>query len=226
MPFPVLRIVIHQDLPDTFAFAKVEDQLSINLMTMCNVKGKVFDVVVDYEGIHQDRIFRENQSDCQTNQALISLRVAVQMIAELIERPDCNQLRREIRKLPNLRGYSKHLLSDGNPRCLAFHLLQVGSVIFALLEVDTSDNSNRLSTLVLKQHASISISECSRSLLSLEIKLLKGTLVWPTSYLKRAYSTGFRRIPHPRSSSSIKSLLDPDSIHKWAERMHSELISF
>lgn len=149
-----------------------------------------------------------------------------QMVAELSGKPDCIHLQKEIRKLPSLGGFSKHLLSDGNPRCLAFHLVQVGNTVFALLEVDTSDNSNRLSTLILKQKISMNASEWSRYLHSLELHLLTGSLVWPTSYLKKTYGTGFMRILHPRSSSSNKALLEPSSIYRWAERVYSELISF
>jgi hypothetical protein len=38
------------------------------------------------------------------------------------------------RKLPTIDGYSKHLLDDGNPRCLAFHRIKKDGE-FALIEV-------------------------------------------------------------------------------------------
>ena len=58
----------------------------------------------------------------------------------------CRHIHREIRKLPTIDGYSKHLLDDGNQRCLAFHRIKKDGQEFALIEVDTSDNKNKLLT--------------------------------------------------------------------------------
>ena len=114
-------------------------------------------------------------------------------------------------------------MPDGNPRCIAYHLLEIEGVSFDLVEVDTSDNTNRLSTLILKRQESSRTIERERLLLELEIRLIKKSLAWPTSYLKKNYGTGFRRVLHPQSSSTNKALLDPDSIDRWAERVFSTI---
>lgn len=51
--------------------------------------------------------------------------------------------------LPEVKGFTKHLKADNNPRCIAeIHFLHQRQH-FILLEVDTSDNVIRLSTQLL-----------------------------------------------------------------------------
>ncbi|PTN37333.1 Tn7-like element transposition protein TnsE [Desulfonatronum sp. SC1] len=144
-----------------------------------------------------------------------------QMVDQLVNKQKYIHIRRVIRKLPNIKGFSKHLLTDGNPRCLDFHLINHEGLFFALIEVDTSDNINRLSTLLLKQQ--ISTFDWDRQLKHLEIQLLKCSLNWPTSFLKTTFGSDFKRIPHPKTASTNKSLLEQESIHHWAERVHSKI---
>ena len=120
-------------------------------------------------------------------------------------------------------GYSKHLLADGNPRCLAFHLINKGDTVYALLEIDTSDNRNSLSTLLLKQP--VSSVDWDRHVSEIEILLLKQSLAWPTSFLERVYADDYRRISHQKSSSGNRALLERESIDRWAERVLAAMLT-
>ena len=146
-----------------------------------------------------------------------------EMVVKLVNLAKCDHIRRQIRKLPWIEGYSKHLLPDGSPRCLAFHLISKDGAVYALLEVETSDNKNRLSTLFLKEQASS--FDWERQIGVLEIQLLKSSLVWPTSFLTKEFGSNYKRIPHPKTSSSNKALIEQESINHWAERVHSEMLS-
>lgn len=141
------------------------------------------------------------------------------MVVQLVGMPGCRHIHREIRKLPTIDGYSKHLLADGNPRCLAFHLINKSGEVYALLEVDTSDNKNRLSTLLLKQARSF--MNWDKHLSELEIRLLKRSLAWPTPFLKQVFGSDCKRIPHQKAKD--KSLLEQESVQRWAERVYLEI---
>ncbi|MFM5840971.1 Tn7-like element transposition protein TnsE [Aeromonas rivipollensis] len=92
-----------------------------------------------------------------------------------------------------------------------------------MIEVDTSDNKNKLSTLLLKQqNGSL---DWGLTIKELEIRLLKGSLAWPTKFITRRFGGGYKRVSHPKSSSENKSPLDQDAILRWAERVYSELQS-
>ncbi|WP_462169119.1 Tn7-like element transposition protein TnsE [Acinetobacter baumannii] len=139
----------------------------------------------------------------------------------LVGTSGCRHIHREIRKLPTIDGYSKHLLDDGNPRCLSFHRIKKDGQEFALIEVDTSDNKNKLSTLLLKQQDVL--FDWERTIRELEIRLLKSSLVWPSKFLKKIFGSGFKRVSHPKSPSESKSLLDQETILRWAERVCGDM---
>ncbi|MBU2836676.1 transcriptional antiterminator, partial [Acidithiobacillus thiooxidans] len=127
----------------------------------------------------------------------------------------------ETRKLPAIDGYSKHMLADGNPRYLTFHIIRKDDQVYALMEVDTSDNKNSLSTLLLR-HQDMQF-DWERTIRELEIRLIKGSLVWPSKFIKKIFGNGGRRISHPMSSPENKSLLDQDAIVRWAERVYEDM---
>lgn len=143
------------------------------------------------------------------------------MALQLIRMPNCRHIHREIRKLPAIDGYSKHMLADGNPRYLAFHRIKKDCQVYALMEVDTSDNKNRLSTLMLKQQDTQ--FDWERIIRVLEIRLLQGSLTWPTKFIKKIFGSGYKRVSHPKFSSENKSLLDQDAILRWAERVYGDM---
>lgn len=146
---------------------------------------------------------------------------AFSAMVELLRTKGCRQVSGGIRKLPALAGYSKHLLEDGNPRCIAFHLLTKHGQSYALLEVDTSDNKNRLSTLLLKQPTPY--FDWQGEITILEKNLLRKPLNWPTSHLKLVFPDHHKRISYPRTLSGNKGLVEPGSMQCWADRMYLAL---
>lgn len=143
------------------------------------------------------------------------------MVQQLVNTSDCVHIHREIRKLPAIYGFSKHLLGDGSPRYLAWHLIKQGNVIYSLAEVDTTDNRSSLSTLLIKQKsASFNWEKYIREL---EIQLIRNSLVWPSYFLKRTLKNYYKRISHPKSPPENEGLLQWESIKKWAERVSLEI---
>lgn len=143
------------------------------------------------------------------------------MVVCLVSMPNCSQIRQELRKLPAIEGYSKYLLSDGNPRCLAFYLIKKNDAVYALVEIDTSDNKNRLSTLLLKQQNQKLNWE--KRITELEILLVRRSLVWPTSHLKKVFGKGYQPIRHQITTAADKSSLEQESVQRWAERVYLEM---
>ena len=142
------------------------------------------------------------------------------MVKQLVTMPGCHHIHREIRKLPSIEGYSKHLLADGNPRCLAFHRIKKDGQIYALVEVDTSDNKNRLSTLLLKQQ-DVSF-DWERTIRELEIRLLKRSLTWPTKFIARVFENRCGRISHPKTIEK-RAFNDQNTTAHWADRVLSAM---
>lgn len=144
------------------------------------------------------------------------------MVQQLASLSGCSYIHRETRKLPTIFGYSKNLLSDGSPRYLAWHVLKKGSVTYALVEVDTTDNRSSLSTLLLKQkNASF---DWEKYIKELEIQLIRNSLVWPSYFLNRTLKSHYKRISHPKSPTYNEGLLNWESIQKWAERVKSGIL--
>ena len=145
------------------------------------------------------------------------------MVRQLVNTSDCVHIHREIRKLPTIYGYSKHLLGDGSPRYLAWHVIKKGHSIYSLVEVDTTDNRSSLSTLLLKQkNESFS---WKKYIGELETQLIKHSLVWPTYFLTRTLENNYKRISHPKSLPENQGLLNQESIKKWAERVKIGILS-
>ncbi|CAI2051537.1 Uncharacterised protein [Serratia fonticola] len=143
------------------------------------------------------------------------------MIDKLLTMPDCELVTAKLRRLPVLKRCTRHLLSDGNPRCIAFYLLQRKRQQYALLEVDTSDNQTRLSTLVIKQP--IAAHNWITFLLELEILLLKKSLSWPRSFLETRCGNKFARLSHPKTVVDDYSIFDQEAITRWAERVYAAM---
>lgn len=144
------------------------------------------------------------------------------MIQHLLNISDYVHIYREIRKLPAIYGYSKNLRRDGSPRYLAWHVIKKGNHYYSLVEVDTTDNPNSLSTLLIK-HKNISLNS-QKYIGELEKQLIKQSLVWPTHFLTRTLENNYKRISHPKSPAENQGLLNRESIKKWAERVSLEMV--
>ncbi|WP_162120455.1 Tn7-like element transposition protein TnsE [Photorhabdus bodei] len=92
-----------------------------------------------------------------------------------------------------------------NPRCIAFHLLQRKGLQYALLEVDTSDNNTRLSTLLIKQP--MVAHEWVEFLSELKTLLVKKSLSWSASFLKTKCGNKLERLSHPKMIVDGQSFL-------------------
>lgn len=141
------------------------------------------------------------------------------MIDLLVADSDCMVISKQIRKLPKVSRCKKHLLAtDWNPRCIVVIELAMKGVSFHILEVDTSDSANALSTQVLLLKSPI---EWGTQLESLEKELVRRSLHWPSDLLEQLCGVGkYKGISHPKTSSSDKGLLEPDSIAHWAQRLY------
>ncbi len=145
------------------------------------------------------------------------------MVQQLVSTPDCTHIHREIRKLPTIYGYSKNLRRDGSPRYLAWHVIKKSNHFYSLVEVDTTDNTNSLSTLLIKDK-NVPLNS-QKYIGELEIQLIKNSLVWPTNFLTQTLENNYKRISHPQSPTENRGLLDCESIQKWAERVKLEIFS-
>jgi len=144
-------------------------------------------------------------------------------IIDLIAAKDgCWIKRNQIRKLPKLRGYSKHLLStDHNPRCLVVIEIVVLSKAIYILEVGTSDADKSLSTQVIKTKNQ---NNWDYDLEELEQQLIMSSLCWPTKTLTWLFGNGFfKGVPHPKTDSRNKGVLSSNSVDNWADRLYSRI---
>jgi hypothetical protein len=128
---------------------------------------------------------------------------------------------KQLRKLPDLSRCGKHLLNNGDPRCMAVVKIASKGKSYHILEVDTSDAINLLSTQILRLK---SLDKLENQLRDLETKLLKGSLRWPNSILAELCGEdGVVGVHHPKTESNDKGSLKSDSITHWATRFHARL---
>lgn len=149
----------------------------------------------------------ENKFDC-----------FMKMVDELVRRHGCRVAQKEVGVLRQVGRCSKHQLLDGRPRGIAAIRILLGSKEFRLLEVDTSDGRDSISTLLMRM---IAPPEWAQNLENLEYWLVKSGLNWPKELLSSICGPeGFCRIVHPQTASSDKGVLEADSIGGWAERIY------
>jgi|APLak6261664640_1056046.scaffolds.fasta_scaffold01689_3 hypothetical protein len=138
------------------------------------------------------------------------------MLDQLVSQHGCTINSQQFRKLPHLARCKKHLLTDGNHRCISVIEILVERTTFHILEVDTSDAINSLSTQILLLSSPL---DWEKQLVALERELLKKSLVWPSHLFTKFCVEGrYKGVAHPKSSVSCKGLLDTDSVIHWADR--------
>ena len=144
-----------------------------------------------------------------------------QMLGCLQSDYECEIVSHELRKLPELARCKKHLLkTDSSPRCMAIVVIRVGSQLFHILEVDTSDEAKALSTQLLKLATPASWN--SQLVIEIERKLLRQSLRWPTKIFRKVCGKGrYRGISHPKMSANGVA---ESSITQWAARLHQNLM--
>ena len=141
-----------------------------------------------------------------------------QMLDCLQKDHNCVIVSHNLRKLPELPRCKKHLLKiDGNPRCMAVVELQSEGQLFQILEVDTSDEANALSTQLL--HLNSPDRWGAELFEEIEKKLLRQSLRWPGDIFKRECGKGgYRGIPHPQTDGHGKGRISDTGIAQWAAR--------
>ena len=93
------------------------------------------------------------------------------MLNHLVGQHGCIIKSKQLQKLPHLARCKKHLLTnDGSPRCIAVIEILVESKTFYILEVDTSDAINALSTQILLLNLP---EDWSKQLIEIESALIK-----------------------------------------------------
>ncbi|GGA75341.1 hypothetical protein GCM10011369_16540 [Neiella marina] len=138
------------------------------------------------------------------------------MVAVLEAKHGCEVLNQHLEKLPRVGEGKKHWLSDTqNPRCLALVELVCNDQHISLLEIDTSDNAAKLSTMMIK-----GVNEerwVHKNIHQIAQGVMKKSLGWPTNLFKSELGKGgFVGIPHPKSKNP--GSLPPEEISPWAQR--------
>ena len=145
------------------------------------------------------------------------------MLEQLVATHGCVIRSQQLHKLPKLYRCKRHLLLDGNPRCLAVVEVELQGRTFYILEVDTSDGVCSLSTLLLRLKSSL---DWPKQLTLLAEELTQKSLHWPSQRLKMLCGKdGYSGIPHPQTKSVDKGKLHEESIEHWAARFHSWMTS-
>lgn len=121
----------------------------------------------------------------------------------------------QLHKLPNIQGHSKHIKTDGNPRCVAEVSFQYNGQNIVILEVDTSDNKKPLSTRVL------SLKNMNQWNLTDRAKVLElvvtQCLRWPKGIFKNISSKN-STLNHPRMNSKNQEISESE-LKGWMNRL-------
>ena len=143
-----------------------------------------------------------------------------QMLDCLQSNHGCKIVSQNLRKLPELPRCKKHLLkTDGNSRFMAVVEIRLQGLLYQILEVDTSDEANALSTQLLQLNSPERWDD--PLLKEIEKKLLRQSLRWPGDIFKRECGKGgYRGIPHPQTAGQGKGRISDDAIALWAARFY------
>lgn len=121
----------------------------------------------------------------------------------------------QLHKLPNIQGHSKHVKTDGNPRCVAEVSFQFNDHNIVILEVDTSDNKKPLSTRVLSIKDANQWNTFDRAKV-LELVVTQ-CLRWPKGIFKNISSKN-STLNHPWMNSKNQEISNNELIG-WANRL-------
>ncbi|WAU73629.1 Tn7-like element transposition protein TnsE [Acinetobacter sp. TR11] len=139
-----------------------------------------------------------------------------QMIDLFCKKNPINNFSFQLHKLPNIQGHSKHVKTDGNPRCVAEVSFQLNNQNIVILEVDTSDNKKPLSTRIL------SLKNTNHWHTNDRVKVLElvvtQCLRWPKGILKRI-SLKSSTLNHPRMDID-KQEISENELETWLNRLN------
>lgn len=121
----------------------------------------------------------------------------------------------QLHKLSNIQGHSKHIKTDGNPRCVAEVSFQFNGQNIVILEVDTSDNKKPLSTRVLSLKDLNQWNKVDRAKV-LELVVTQ-CLRWPKGIFKHiCYKNS--TLNHPRMNSKNQDISEQE-LNGWMKRL-------
>ena len=127
----------------------------------------------------------------------------------------------QLHKLPNIQGHSKHIKTDGNPRCVAEVIFKLNQQDIVILEVDTSDNKKALSTRVLSVKNLNQWDQTDRAK-ALELVVTQ-CLRWPKGIFKNiCYKNS--TLNHPRMDSKRQEISDQE-LTGWRKRLESNILA-
>lgn len=137
------------------------------------------------------------------------------MVQFLVDKHGFKLIREDSLKLPKVGYRKKHLLVDNKtPRRMAIFELEKNNLFYTLLEIDTSDDITKLSTMLLKSKPGW-VSENENKIIH---HIVKKSLSWPTDYFRAKLGENtYTGIPHPKSKHS--GTIPPEAIEPWAVRI-------
>lgn len=144
-----------------------------------------------------------------------------QMIDLLCEKNPVKNFSFQLHKLPNIQGHSKHIKTDGNPRCIAEVSFQLNNQNIVILEVDTSDNKKALSTRVLCLKDMNRWNQADRAKV-LELVVTQ-CLCWPKGIFKNiCYKNS--TLNHPRMNAK-KQEVSEQELKGWMGRLTNIILN-
>lgn len=152
----------------------------------------------------------------------------MEMVHILTNEYGCTLLEDKLTYLQQVGKSEKHLMvnstgSRTENRKVAIMGLKVRGKIVHILEVDTSDAEQSLSTQILLVK---DLATWEAKLNILKVELVSSSLRWPRKVLTDICGEGGHKgVSHPRAPSENKGVLDPESIVGWASRIHDAILA-
>ncbi|WP_228285095.1 Tn7-like element transposition protein TnsE [Acinetobacter rathckeae] len=144
-----------------------------------------------------------------------------QMIDLFCKENSVKNFKFQLHKLPNIQGHSKHVKTDGNPRCVAEVSFRLNQQDIVILEVDTSDNKKPLSTRVLsiKDLNQWSQADCAKVLELVVTQCLR----WPKGIFKKLFFKN-STLNHPRMNSKNQEISEQE-LKGWMDRLTNIILN-
>ena len=144
-----------------------------------------------------------------------------QMIDLFCKENSVKNFKFQLHKFPNIQGHSKHIKTDGNPRCVAEVSFQFNGQNIVILEVDTSDNKKPLSTRVLSLQDVNQWNQIDRAKI-LEL-IVTQCLRWPNGIFKKISSKN-NTLNHPRLNTKEHEISELE-LKGWMRRLSNIILN-
>jgi len=129
----------------------------------------------------------------------------------------CTIVSSQTMRLPTVNRSRVQILPDGSPRVIKAVIVNRGKRDCILLEVDTSDGSNLLSSKLI---VGADLSRWERQFLDIRLGVVRNSLSWPTELFDGLYGeNGHQIIPHPKHNGSNIGNIPTVALEGWARRI-------